>query len=275
MISLDQKPDLWEDRATLFVGYLIEKGVQSSTVKSYVSAIKRILVDDGYEWKDEKILLSSLTRACRIVNNKVFLRLPIQCSLLELILFEVERQFTVKSNQPFLKIMYQTMFGIAYYGLMRVSEITLSPHVVKAKDVHIAENKDKILIVLRSSKMHGKGSRPQKIKVTSNDTEKSGKYKERLFCPFKLVRQYVAMRGTYDTAQEQFFVFRDRSPVTAEAARKVLRTAIGSLGLESSNYGMHFFRIGRTTDMIKYNFSISEVKLVGRWRSSVIYRYIR
>ena len=41
ILSLDVKPKLWEDRATLFIGYLINRGVQSSTVKSYVSAIKK------------------------------------------------------------------------------------------------------------------------------------------------------------------------------------------------------------------------------------------
>ena len=151
LINLDEKPPVWEDRVTLFVGYLIDRGIQSSTVKSYVSAIKRILVDDGYEWKDQRILLTSLTRACRLVNDRVYTRLPIQGSLLELILFEVDRHFSVVHNQPYLKLMYQTMFAMAYYGLMRVGELMLSPHVVKAKDVHMAGNKDKLLIVLHSS----------------------------------------------------------------------------------------------------------------------------
>ena len=49
VIGLDTKPKLWEDRTTLFLGYLIDHGVQSSTIKSYVSAIKKTLVMDGYD----------------------------------------------------------------------------------------------------------------------------------------------------------------------------------------------------------------------------------
>ena len=39
-IHLDHKPRSWEDRIILFAGYLIENEKKSSTVRSYVSAIK-------------------------------------------------------------------------------------------------------------------------------------------------------------------------------------------------------------------------------------------
>ena len=94
VISLDRKPNTWEERATLYVCHMIQKGMQSSSIKSYMSAIKRTLVDDGYAWKDEKILLTALTKACKLVNDRVYTRLPITCGLLELLLFELERQFS-------------------------------------------------------------------------------------------------------------------------------------------------------------------------------------
>ena len=52
---------------------------------------------------------------------------------------------------------------------------------------------------------------------------------------------------------EQFFIFRDRSPVTPEHARKLLKVFITNLGLDHKIYGMHSFCIGQTTDLIKYN----------------------
>ena len=76
---------------TLFIAHKIGQGMQSATVKSYVSAIKKLLVDDGYPWDDQKVLLGSLTKACKIINDRVYTRLPIQCSLLEMILFEVQK----------------------------------------------------------------------------------------------------------------------------------------------------------------------------------------
>ena len=93
VINLDRKPKLWEDRITLFLGYLIDKGMQSTTIKSYVLAIKKTLIMDGYQWNDDLVLVRSLVRACKIVNDTVRTRLPIHCGLLKLVLFELQRYF--------------------------------------------------------------------------------------------------------------------------------------------------------------------------------------
>ena len=64
VLRLDRRPPSWEDKDTLLYAYLIDKGYQSSTVKSYMSAIKSVLQDDGYSWSENKVLISALTRAC-------------------------------------------------------------------------------------------------------------------------------------------------------------------------------------------------------------------
>ena len=55
ILSLDVIPDLWEESASLFAAHLVHEGVQSSTLKSYVSAIKFTLSVDGYEWNDKLV----------------------------------------------------------------------------------------------------------------------------------------------------------------------------------------------------------------------------
>ena len=85
----------------------------------------------------------------------------------------------------------------------------------------------------------------------------------------------MALRGGYESEQEQFFIFRDMSPVTPSHARNMLRALLQKLDLDSNLYGMHSFRIGRTTDLIKYNYTVDEVKIMGRWKSNVIFKYIR
>ena len=248
------------------------RGSQIQHHQIYVSAIKKILIDDGYQWDQQKILLGSLTKACKIINDRVHTRLPIQCGLLELILFEISRTY---AQQYYLLVLYQALFALSYYGMMRVGEVTLSDHVAKACNIHAAMNKDKLLIMLYSSKTHSVGMRPQSIKITSNNVEKADFYKNRNFCPFELVKRYIHMRGDYDSNQDQFFVFRDQSPVTPDQVRIVLRGCLEALGLDPTIYGMHSFRIGRTTDLIKANYSIEEVKRMGRWRSNTVYKYIR
>ena len=272
LIKLDRIPKKWEDRATLYIGFMIEKGCQSSTVKSYVSAIKKLLVLDGYKWKDQEIMLSCLTKACKIKNDRVRTRLPIHCGLLEMILFEVQRYFR-KKNQRYLEILYKALFSLGYYGLMRVGELTFSPHVLKAKDIHLGSNKDKIMVVLYSSKTHDESNRPQKIKITAHGQHEFKK--KRSFCPFKLLGDYIKIRGGYAHEQEQFFVFRDKSKVTPDQARSTLRDMIELIGLDQSVYDMHSLRIGRASDLVKWNYPVEVVKRMGRWRSNTVYKYIR
>ena len=170
IMSLDVKPEKWEKKATLYITYLIDNGKQSSPVKSYIFAIKKLLVLDGYDWQDSEVLVTSLTKACRLINDKVSNRLPITCSLVKMLLFELER---VYEGQMYLQILFKAIFLLCYYGMMQIGEVTLSPHIVKAKNIHIAKNKDKIMIVLYSSKTHGKGQRPQKIKISSQRDDKT------------------------------------------------------------------------------------------------------
>ena len=267
VIRLDKKPDSWEERLMLFGAYLVNNGLQSSTLKSYITAIKMVLRDDGYQWDKPQLAVGSLTKACRLVNDRVKTRLPIKIKLLELIIFEIQRLF---DSQPFLLCLYKSLFLIAYYGMFRVGELTTGQHPVKAKDVHIATNKDKILLVLYSSKTHNVGSRPQKVKISANDN-----YKNRFFCPFVAARQYLNECGDYMGDNEPFYIFRDRSPVTPAHVRKILKKTLKSLNLDSSLYGMHSLRIGRSQELIYFGYSLTRLMQAGRWRSNAVFKYIR
>ena len=151
LIKLDKKPSLWEDRIALFGAFLVNQGIQSSTLRSYYSAIKSILQDDGVKISEDRILLNMLVKSCKTVNDCIRVRLPIQIRLLEILLFELQRFY---SKQPYLETMYKTIFLLAYYGLFRIGELTTGQHPVKAKDVHIGQNKEKMLFILHSSKTH-------------------------------------------------------------------------------------------------------------------------
>ena len=59
-IKLDRKPNNWEDRITLFVGYLTGQKMQSQTVRSYVSALKAILADINMRLDPDRFLLTAL-----------------------------------------------------------------------------------------------------------------------------------------------------------------------------------------------------------------------
>ena len=270
VIRLDKRQTSWEDCVVLYGTYLVEMGTQSSTIKSYFSAIKHILRTDGYDWNDDKAMLTTITKSCKLINDTVQLRLPISRGLLDLILYELER---LLNGQPYLLIMYKAIFALAYYGLMRIGELTQGNHPILAKDIHIASNKDKILLVLHTSKTHGKESYPQKIKIEATNIERSKI--PSYFCPFSIARTYMKIQGNYLENNEQLFVFSNRSTVKPDHVRAKLKAALCALNLDPVHYGMHSMRAGHATDMYKQGYSISEIKKAGRWKSNAVYKYLK
>ena len=288
LIKLNRKPEAWEDRVALYCSFLVEQGAQSSTLCSYISAIKSVLRTDGYQWDDGKVLLSTITKACKIQNDRVKTRLPINVKLLELLIFEKERYFSgtkylkktgkikynFKSPQPFLECMYKALFMLAYYGLMRIGELTTGTHPIKACNIHMGQNKRKILILLYSSKTHGKEARPQQIKISAAE-QYSQMQKKRHFCPFKLIDKYLQMRGPFTNDDEPLFVFRGGEPVQPSHVRKLLRTLLTNLNLNSKLYDCHSWRLGRSSDLYRAKFSVDQIRRWGRWRSNTVFGYIR
>ena len=269
-IKLDRKPKTWEDRIILFVGFLIESNKKSQTVRSYVSAIKSVLGDDGIQINEDRCLINALTKACKLTNDKVRTRLPIQKGLLQIIFKYVRLKF---QTQPYLEKMYLALFAATYYGLFRVGEVTESEHVVKAMDVHIAHNKNKMMFVLRSSKTHCKGDKPQVVKISG---EKLDDYKKNLACdcPFELLKRYVAVRRSCRNIEEQFFIFRDRSPVTAQNMRSTLKDVLKAANFNISCYDTHSMRAGRAVDLLSMKVDVSTIAKLGRWSSNAVFTYL-
>ena len=131
--------------------------------------------------------------------------------MLNIILKQTNAHFN-NLGQFYLASMYTTLFSTTYFGLFRVGELADSEHSVKACDVHIGTNKDKVLFVVRSSKMHCKSMEPQIIKISSNGN-RSVKRNDSHLCPFSLLRVYLSKHSNYKSIKENFFIFKDGSPV--------------------------------------------------------------
>ena len=139
------------------------------------------------------------------------------------------------------------------------------------------------MFVLRTSKTHGKGVKPQIVKITSTDVPEFQKGERNngkeipttvKFCPYNLLQQYRSAGLIKINPTEQFFVFRDRSPVKPAQVRRVPKQAIRSLGLDLIYYDFHCLRSGRATDLHDVlGLSIESCKKIGRWKSSAIFTY--
>ena len=110
-MHLDKKPKSWESHLTLFVGFLVSENKQSSTVRSYISAIKAVLRDLKIKLNEDMLLLNSIIRACKLNNDTICMRLPIRKLLLTVMINSVEILF--ESPQPYLTTLYKAMLVTA------------------------------------------------------------------------------------------------------------------------------------------------------------------
>ena len=273
---MDIRPNNWEDRVLLLATHLIHNKKKATTVKSYISAIKAVLLENGYELCENKFLLNSITRACKLVNDKVTPCFPIKKGMLRMILNRIELEF---QSQTYLAKLYRAMCAAAYFGLLRMGEITKSDHNIKATDVHLATNKNKILFILRSSKTLNKSALPQSVKISSNQLNKpgSGKFNTAKWgcpCPYVILRQYISMRKKSTTKHEAFFVYKNQQLVSAESFRKVLRNAIRKEGFYDLLYNCHSLRIRQSCDLQAMGISVETIRKLGRWKSNSVYSYL-
>ena len=162
--------------------------------------IKAVLREDNIVLSEDRFLLTSLLRACKFKNDIVKTRIPIQCDLLYLLVNKLEDKFQA---HPYLLALYKSMLLSAYFGMLRVGEITQGPHTVKAFDVRTGRNKPKAMFILRSSKTTTRGDLPQIIKLSQSTADlkllinEVDFGKRRILCPYAALDRYIAMRRPY------------------------------------------------------------------------------
>ena len=161
------------------------------------------------------------------------------------------------------------MIILAYFGLLRIGEISQSPHTIKAWDIHVGTNKDELM---QSSKTHGKHQKPQIIKL-NREMKKPSCWD--FICPYVATHEYTAIRPGCTSKNENFFVYRDKSPVKPNTWCNILKHCIEKISLDPVLYAFHGIRGGRACDLLKLGLSVDTIKTLGRWKSNAVYIYLR
>ena len=164
-----------------------------------------ILAENEVTLNEDQFLLSSLTRACKLKNDVITTRLPLRRDLVRLIVNQVQHHFNKPSrNQPYLGKLCKALFVALYFGLLRIGEVTASPHMILARNVHMGVNKNKLCFILDSSKMHTKGNKSQIVKIEQPRVT-SRRENKNIMDPFKLIGEYIEARPAVKSLQEQLF----------------------------------------------------------------------
>ena len=193
-----------------------------------------------------------------------------------MIIRDIEKHYGDK-QQIYLQKLYKAMLMASYCGLLRAGEVAQGPHVLKAKDVFIGKNKKKFLFILWTSKTHDRGSKPQMIKISATKNADMHEPMSNNPCPFEILNNFIDIRPERDpqNQNEQFFCFADKSPVTPDHFRKVLKESIKRCKLNPDLYNLHSLRIGRCRDLYDLGLSVETIKKIGRWKSNAVFLYLR
>ena len=224
-----------------------------------------------YDWDDNRVLLGTLTGACKTLNDQFRTRLPIHKRLLELLILKLKDCTTVNPTWNKCTKCFSWLPTTEWLDLVSWQWVITQ---WKPKTCISLKNKKKILFILYSSKTHGKNKKPQKIKIAASQDAHMGHQRKQFFCPFLEPREYLAIRGNFKTDQDPFFVQSDHSPVLPHQVRAVLRKLLSSINLNAQAYNLHSFCVGRMTDMYQYGYSIEQIRIAGHWRSNAVYNYI-
>ena len=93
--------------------------------------------------------------------------------------------------------------------------------------------------------------------------------------PFDLLQKYIIERRSCLSDSEPFFIFRDRSPVTPAQTCGVLYLMLQKANLNAKVYCFHGLRTRRSVDLLRMGVSVETIKKLGRWKSNVVYDYLR
>jgi integrase len=95
---------------------------------------------------------------------------------------------------------------------------------------------------------------------------------ESAYCPVKQLEQYLGLRRNKN---DRLFVYPNLLPISRSQFINSLNAALSFIGLSTSVYKGHSFRIGASTWALQQGKSDTQVRALGRWKSNAFLKYLR
>ena len=247
----------------LFISYLSARKFASSTISTYVSALGYVHKLANFPDPTKNVLVQKILAAHSKLYSAPDVRLPITCGVLQRLVLALNHT----NSSAYQRLLFQTMFLVAFYGFFRVGELTakganLKP-LVQIQNLNF-QFKDNCVTIVIADYKHNSSRRSFSVVLdcaTGTD-----------FCPVNYLQRYCSMRGITPGA---LFCFADGSPVKTSHFAQQLRQALNFCGLDSSKYKSHSFRIGAASSAADNGLSDAQIRHLGRWKSDAFKLYIR
>ena len=234
-----------EDKLLLFATYLAQQYLSYPTIQVYLSAVRHSQIITGRSLPSvtprSSYVLKGIRRSSALTytpRERLPITFPIMAHLHAVLL---------KNTDNYRDVMIWAACCLAYFGLLRVSEFTISSpnHLDPSKDLLLSdialdnrESPSLIQITLKQSKgdQFRKGEKIYVGRTTH------------AVCPVHALVQYLARRGH---TPGPLFSFSDSKWLTRDSFSTALNKALEELHMDPSRFNTHSFRIGHTLESLR------------------------
>ncbi|XP_063402881.1 uncharacterized protein LOC134686948 [Mytilus trossulus] len=258
-----------EQLLLLFVAYCTSRlHISYSTIKLYLCGIRFKCLELNINYPDLtklrrlKAILNGVKRTYK-TNPKP--RYPITFDILQKVCL------WLRQNSSYENLLLETMCTVAFFGFLRCGEFTVDScgNFDPAFNLCISD------ITILSDSIH------LKLKISKTDPFRQG-VTIKLFetgteiCPHRICCLYMNNRFQRNPSPETpLFVDLTGAAVTRAKFLSLFKHALDSLGIDSTYYSGHSFRIGAATTAGSVQVEDHLIKVMGRWSSDAYCRYIK
>lgn len=242
----------------LYVAFLFSQDYAPSTITSYLSAISHVHKLNGLQDPCSSFVVQKVLTGARKLKPTTDVRIPITRAILHKLLDSL--QHTI--SNLYEKILFRAMFSLAFYGFLRIGEITSSLTVPNKNLLHfnqISIVNDTILIKFVSYK-HSLG---KPFFLTIHGAKDSD------FCPVQCLKNYINQRGVQEGP---LFCYVLCTPVTRIKFSVILKNCLSFANIQMGKITSHSFRIGMASHCADCGMSDGKIRLLGRWKSDALNR---
>ena len=255
-----------EDTLLLYVAYLHKEGIKGTSIRVYLAAVRSLHVMKGLDPPYDGYYRLKLAIKCVMGECPPKEKLPITLDIMQKMLTVV--------NDSFDDIMFWAAATLAHFGMLRVSEFTVSSlggcstTGMIPQDITFHNDCDGVymLVIIRRSKtdVQNRG-----VQLCIGCTGLS-------VCAHCAVFRYLARRRSCGFSVEQpLFLFRNGTGLTRSLFVKRTRLCLSLVGINDQAYSSHSYRVGGATTAAAAGLADWEIKLMGRWSSEAYLRYIK
>ena len=250
-----------------FAAYLYDSGLASRSIRLYLSSLRFYQIARGLgnpsldAFNRLHYVLRGIAR--RQPGNGRPARLPITVDILQLL-------FQAWNTDPpqYESTMLWAACTLGFFAFLRSGEFTATQGqdrpLLAPTDIRVdsRSNPTFLMVTLRGSKTDPFGL---------GCTLYVGRSRAQV-CPVAAVLSYLACRPS---VPGPLFVHADGTQLTRSQLVTSVRVALQEVGMDTSRFSGHSFRIGAASVAAQAGLPDSLIQTLGRWKSSAFLRYIR